>query len=125
MTYANLNAVMVRLGNNLSEDPSDEIIDEGISAADDIITGALKKHNIPLPDSDTNLTRAANYLAAADILTSMHNTDPELPAAVGKWEKRGCDKIREFIDDYNNRESDQPYTHNNSSMDWYDSRRRP
>ncbi len=125
MAYANTDAVMVRLGGNLTEDPSEEIISEGIAAAEDIILGALKKKDITPPTTDTNLTRAANYLAAADILTSMNNTDTELPAAVAKWERRGCDKIREYITDVLNRESGQAYTHSNTSLGWYDHRRRP
>jgi hypothetical protein len=125
MTYANIDAVMVRLGNSLSEDPSEEIIAEGIAAAEDRIQGALKKKDITPPTSDTNLTRAANYLAVADILTSMNNTNTELPAAVNKWEKLGCDKIREYITDVLNRESGQAYTKSNNSMSWYDHRRRP
>lgn len=125
MAYANTAAIMVRLGGNLTEDPSEDIINEGIAAAEDIILGALKKKDITPPTTDTNLTRAANYLAAADILTSMQNTDHELPAAVNKWEKRGCDKIREYITDVLNRESGQAYTRSNNSMGWYDHRRRP
>lgn len=126
MTYADTASVMVRLGNNLTEDPSAEVIAEGIATAEDRIQGALKKKDITPPTSDTNLTRAANYLAAADILTSMNNTDTELPAAVNKWEKLGCDKIREFISDVLNRESgSQAYTRSNNGMGWYDHRRRP
>lgn len=125
MTYADISAVKVRLGSNLTEDPDENIITEGITTAEDIILGALRKEDITPPTTDTNLTRAANYLAAADILTSMNNDSVELPAAVAKWEKRGYDKIREYITDILNRESGQAYTRSNTSIEWYDHRRRP
>lgn len=98
MTYATETAVRKRLGNNLTEDPSEEVIEEGIAAADDIIEGELSAKNISISIPPSILIRAAIYLAAGDILDSMTNTDPERAAVAAAWEKRGMSLIERYIE---------------------------
>lgn len=120
-TYADADAVKVRL-RQYEKDVTDDLINECVQSAEDIINNKLIETTLPNPTPD-EIKRAATYYASADGLSVLFEGEEDSPSAV-KWEKRANEIIENYINAHPTQSETEHYTRHNSDRNraWRGSR---
>lgn len=92
-----------------SDEPTTEMLNTAVSNADAWIEINLKKHYIPLPDSEEippELKTAAIYYAASDVLIPLYHGD-DFPTQYDIWFNKAQQFLNDYIEAYNNSVADE------------------
>ena len=102
--YCNSNDVLA-LFEDISDDPSEALLQVSIDNTEAWIESNLKRHYVPIPTSiPQTLKTIAIYYAASDILMSLYHGE-EYQSLMDYWFNKAQDLIDDYIDAYLNAEA--------------------
>lgn len=115
----------IREGLHNTEDYEDLLV-RALTYSDRKIGNKLKKANITLPvPGNDDLSEAGNLYAAYLIFNTYYSgNDRTSPTAAG-YKSDADEFVEAYIKSALHNTDSQPYTRRNTSMEWYDTRRRP
>ena len=95
--YCNSNDVLA-LFEDISDDPSEALLNVSIDNTEAWIESNLKKHYVPIPvDIPQTLKTIAIYYAASDILMSLYHGE-EYESLMDYWFNKAQDLLEDYID---------------------------
>lgn len=102
--YCNSNNVLALFG-DISDDPSNGLLEVAIDNTEAWINSNLKRHYIPIPtDIPKTLKTIAIYYASSDILMSLYHGE-EYQSLMDYWFNKAQDLLDAYIDEYLNNEA--------------------
>lgn len=102
-TYCNSDDVLA-LFEDISDDPSSNLLSVAIDNTEAWIESNLKRHYIPVPETiPQTLKTIAIYYASSDILMSLYHGE-EYQSLMDYWFKKAQDLLNAYIDEYLNSE---------------------
>jgi hypothetical protein len=102
--YCNSNDVLA-LFEDISDDPSEDLLQVSIDNTEAWIESNLKRHYVPIPTSiPQTLKTISIYYAASDILMSLYHGE-EYQSLMDYWFNKAQDLIDDYIDAYLNAEA--------------------
>lgn len=124
-------ARVIELTNEVKEGLHDDnkyenLLVRGLGYSDRKINSKLRKNNITTPAiTDEDLTEAGNLYAAYLIFNTYYSSNDRTSPAAAAYKTDADEFLLAYIETVNRTGDGEPYTHRNTSMDWYDTRRRP
>ena len=95
--YCNSNDVLA-LFEDISDDPSEALLNVSIDNTEAWIESNLKKHYVPIPvDIPQTLKTIAIYYAASDILMSLYHGE-EYESLMDYWFNKAQELLQDYID---------------------------
>ena len=97
--YCNGSDVLALFG-DISDDPSDKLLEVSIDNTEAWIESNLKRHYVPIPSEiPQTLKTVAIYYAASDILMSLYHGE-EYESVMDYWFNKAQDLLDAYIEEY-------------------------